>query len=311
MLQHAPFFLLQVVASIYFVHMMRHIRRRWRWSAQPLGKKALKRLKRVSPQLLARAEAREQQFQKFWCQLSTIIHFAVPLCQQGFCYYCGARATGWASWFAAALVLQGTSWQWHANSKEECKHLSLMSTLIMAEGRVSLSMLGVALAFLQPMFAPECDRCGGDRASESCPRYREERSQHADAWAHFNNVPALEVGDGSNIVLQGAAVQRQPSDGHCLFHSLACGLATWEARATGTTLREDIANFLSAHPTVVHSGYTFAEWIQHDTQLSVPEYCACVRRTQEWDGALEIAVFVLLKHVHVHVYERRGSQLVV
>ena len=45
-----------------------------------------------------------------------------------------------------------------------------------------------------------------------------------------------------------------------------------------------------------------------ETALSVPEYCARMRRPGEWGGAIEMAVFAQLTGCHVLVYETDRSQ---
>ena len=43
-----------------------------------------------------------------------------------------------------------------------------------------------------------------------------------------------------------------------------------------------------------------------DSGLSVEAYAARMRRSGEWGGALEMAVFAQLKRTNVHVFERAG-----
>ena len=70
-----------------------------------------------------------------------------------------------------------------------------------------------------------CLRCGqSTHTEENWPNFVEARTDHPDAWDHYENAPALEEDDGDNCILQNGNVIRQPGDGNCLFHTLSVGL---------------------------------------------------------------------------------------
>ena len=109
---------------------------------------------------------------------------------------------------------------------------------------------------------PECHRCGeSGHNGDNCPHFAQERDMHGDAWTHFLDAPALEQGAGDNIHLIGASVERQPGDGHCLFHSLAAGLAVFGEHTTGATLREERAGWIWTNNEVEQAGKTSREWM--------------------------------------------------
>ena len=76
-----------------------------------------------------------------------------------------------------------------------------------------------------------CDQRG--HIAEDCPLYRFDRSMHQDARTHFGNAPLREADDGSHWILQDAVEIPQPGDGHCMFHSLAAGLAFFDIVISG------------------------------------------------------------------------------
>ena len=134
-----------------------------------------------------------------------------------------------------------------------------------------------------------------------------QRSGHADAWTHLDQPPVREPDDGNAVVIRGASVLRQPTDGHCLFHSLAEGVGAAGEEASGQALRVELVEWLRGHKVATHNGSTFAEWIFRDCGMTVETYCATMLRTRRWGGGIEIAAFARSKNVDVHVFEPRGA----
>ena len=148
---------------------------------------------------------------------------------------------------------------------------------------------------LRDTVSPKCHRCGEwGHTGENCPHFKRERSNHTDAWTHFDNTPLREADDGSHWILRDAVELKQPGDGHCLFHSLAVGMRSFDVDISGPALRTELAQWLQAHATVTVAGNTFAEWIFHDTSLSLEEYCTDMQCTIQWGGAIE-----LLSLIHI------------
>lgn len=56
-----------------------------------------------------------------------------------------------------------------------------------------------------------------------------------------------------------ARVVRQPPDGSCLYHSLSYGLRDG---SSSSTLREELASFIAANPTLEISGSTLTDWVR-------------------------------------------------
>jgi len=110
--------------------------------------------------------------------------------------------------------------------------------------------------------------------------------------------------EGPVEVLPSARVIRQPGDGSCLFHSLACGLADG---STAASLRKEIASFIEAHPELEISDSPLRDWIVWDSNQSVADYCAKMVRGSQWGGGIEMAAAAHLKQIHVLVYEQVGA----
>ena len=152
----------------------------------------------------------------------------------------------------------------------------------------------------------KCTRCGQTgHIAEDCPHYRFDRPMHQDARTHLGNAPSLEADDGSHWILRDAVESLQPGDGHCMFHSLAAGLAFFDVVISGPALRVEISKWLKSHASVSVAGNTFAEWIYLDSRKSPAEYCSLMERTGEWGGGLELSAFAHCKQIDVHVFERR------
>merc|ERR1712039_994842 len=88
-------------------------------------------------------------------------------------------------------------------------------------------------------------------------------------------------------------------DGSCLFHSLAFGLP-----ASATSLRQEIANFIEAHPDTVIAGQPVHDWVLWESGSTVEDYADNMRMGGEWGGAIEMAVCSHLWAVDIRVYER-------
>ena len=152
----------------------------------------------------------------------------------------------------------------------------------------------------------KCTRCDQrGHIAEDCPHYRFDRPMHQDARTHLGNAPSLEADDGSHWILRDAVESLQPGDGHCMFHSLAAGLAFFDVVISGPALRVEISKWLKSHASVSVAGNTFAEWIYLDSRKSPAEYCSLMERTGEWGGGLELSAFAHCKQIDVHVFERR------
>lgn len=161
---------------------------------------------------------------------------------------------------------------------------------------------------------PVCDKCDGKHETALCPHFSKAREQHADArrdpgGAKKSLFGAMASVSGPHEVLRGpgVAIRRQPGDGNCLFHSLAHGLRD-RGRTTAYSLRAEIVDFIETNPALELIDAPVKDWVMWETALSVPEYCARMRRPGEWGGAIEMAVFAQLTGCHVLVYETDRSQ---
>lgn len=150
-----------------------------------------------------------------------------------------------------------------------------------------------------------CDKCDGPHATDACPFFKKDREEHKDAWANLGNTDPRKMGaDAGNFVLRSAQVVPQPGDGSCLFHSLIFGLSNNGYReSSACKLRQELMEFLEAHPQKQIAGDTLEEWVRWDANASVEEYA---RRMScgGWGGGIEMACCSLLRKVNVHVYER-------
>ena len=101
-----------------------------------------------------------------------------------------------------------------------------------------------------------------------------------------------------------ARVVRQPGDGSCLFHSLSFGLRDGSSAAS---LRRQIAEFISANPSLMISDSPLKDWIQWDSNSTVGAYSRRIAQTGVWGGGIEMAAVSHLKGVNVFVYEQKGG----
>ena len=156
-------------------------------------------------------------------------------------------------------------------------HFCLHSQLLRSDIKMASSSSG-------DLNCTRCDRRG--HIAKDCPSYQFDRPMHQDARTHFGNAPLREPDDGSHWILQDAVELPQPGDGHCMFHSLAAGLAFFDVVISGPALRVEISNWLKSHVSVSVAGNTFAEWINLASRKSLAEYCSLMERTNEWGGGL-------------------------
>lgn len=146
-----------------------------------------------------------------------------------------------------------------------------------------------------------CDKCDGAHETDACPIYNKPREDHADAWVNKGRKKPLDMGgDGGNFKVRHAKVVPQPGDGSCLFHSMSYGLGG----TTAQLLRREIANFIHQNPDLNIADSPMSDWVQWDSQCSVGIYARRMAMSG-WGGGIEMAACSRLKHVNVHVYEKR------
>jgi len=154
-----------------------------------------------------------------------------------------------------------------------------------------------------------CDKCDGKHETSACPHFKKPRDTHKDAWVNYGRKHPKQFGNsGGNFVLRGGARRvAQPGDGSCLFHALCFGLNQGLEPGSGLRageLRRDLMEYISSHPQVEIAGDTLEEWIRWDANASVTSYTRQMA-AGGWGGGIEMAACSLLKHINVHVYERR------
>ena len=107
------------------------------------------------------------------------------------------------------------------------------------------------------------------------------------------------------ILRQSACrVIRQPGDGSCLYHSLSHGLRDG---SSATSLRKQIAEFISENPTLSISDSPLKDWVQWDSGSTIPAYCRKMSQGSVWGGGIEMAAVSHMKHVNVFVYQQSGG----
>jgi hypothetical protein len=103
------------------------------------------------------------------------------------------------------------------------------------------------------------------------------------------------------VLKHGAArVVRQPGDGSCLFHSLSHGLADG---SSANKLRREVAEFISANPSLMISDSPLKDWVLWDSGSTVAAYSRKMSMGGVWGGGIEMAAVSHLKHVNVYVYQ--------
>ena len=99
-------------------------------------------------------------------------------------------------------------------------------------------------------------------------------------------------------------LERQPSDGSCLYHSLARGEKALAWRGTPhAELRRELAAWIKTNSTLQFNGKTVSAWLQSELgrPLSVTAY-AKQQAVGGWGGPLEMLAFTLSKRVNVWVW---------
>jgi len=170
--------------------------------------------------------------------------------------------------------------------------------------------------------AGPCDKCDGPHHESACPHFRGKREKHRDATEMYERKKKgscdFEDSEGGvasgDMIVHRARVVSQPGDGSCLFHSLSYGLnrvrrgrRDGKGTETARTLRRDLENYISTHSTECIGGTPIEDWILWESQTSVESYTNRMRESNDWGGAIEIAVCARVMGVTVDVYERMGS----
>lgn len=144
-----------------------------------------------------------------------------------------------------------------------------------------------------------CDRCDGPHLTDECPIFKKPRDNHPDAT---RRKPPELGRPGGNFVLHNARVVRQPGDGSCLFHSMAYGMGSGDARS----LRREIAKWIAANPDLTIADTPVSDWVKWDSGRSVAQYARSIG-VSGWGGGMEMAACARLRGINVHVYEKRSS----
>ena len=98
-------------------------------------------------------------------------------------------------------------------------------------------------------------------------------------------------------------ILRQPGDGACLFHSLAC---LSRPPTIAAVVRARVVEYMRRHADLEVQGVALSQWIDWESRMDMDEYCARMSRSDRWGGAIEISVYSLMNSTPVEVYERRG-----
>lgn len=113
------------------------------------------------------------------------------------------------------------------------------------------------------------------------------------------STDASECSEVVFVAERDALVVPQPGDGSCLFHALSYGLRDG---SSAESLRQEIVRFMEDSPEANIASLKLEDWVMYDSGETVSEYVAQLM-DGAWGGAIEIAVFALLKGVAAHVYE--------
>ncbi len=178
-----------------------------------------------------------------------------------------------------------------------------------------------------------CDKCDGPHHTDFCPYFKgKEREKHKDATDEYNRRKkkkeraAAKAAKGSGgggggddsddscsdsdsdeemvVPRSKGRVVKQPGDGSCLFHSLSYGLG---GGASARRLRAELEDHIAGHPDEDLNGTPIKDWVLWDSQMSVASYAAKMRDSNDWGGAIEIAVCARLRGVQVDVFEQSSG----
>jgi hypothetical protein len=127
-------------------------------------------------------------------------------------------------------------------------------------------------------------------------------STHASSQPAIGPVEAI-GGSGRGFTLRSAEVVKQPSDGSCLFHSLAFGInRSGGVGCSAGSLRRQIGEYIKNNPNLEIAETPMKDWVKWDSNTSVSTYADRISRSG-WGGGIEMAVCSRMENVNVHVYE--------
>ena len=147
--------------------------------------------------------------------------------------------------------------------------------------------------------ARRCDRCDGDHITTDCPHYKKPRGNDPDEQRSRAHAHATDD-TSTKLRLKHGQVHRQPPDGTCLYHSLK---AAANLPMTALELRKQLAADLLSKKHEQHSGYTWSEWVKHETGSSIEKYTTDIAKSG-WGGGMELALFRMRYQCSITVYER-------
>eukprot|EP00747_Dinoflagellata_sp_TGD_P030415 gnl/TRDRNA2_/TRDRNA2_134610_c0_seq1.p1 gnl/TRDRNA2_/TRDRNA2_134610_c0~~gnl/TRDRNA2_/TRDRNA2_134610_c0_seq1.p1 ORF type:complete len:371 (+),score=61.94 gnl/TRDRNA2_/TRDRNA2_134610_c0_seq1:51-1115(+) len=97
----------------------------------------------------------------------------------------------------------------------------------------------------------------------------------------------------------GGVIRPSPTDGNCLFHSLAAGIGLESA----ATLRKEICDFIKHNPTTMMAKKSIQEWVMWESGQPCTEYADSMSIDGTWAGPIEMAVCSHMMNINIRVYQ--------
>jgi hypothetical protein len=147
-----------------------------------------------------------------------------------------------------------------------------------------------------------CNKCDGKHKTENCYIYKKDRENHPDALlSRKNNISDIDC----RYHLFKAHIVKQPTDGNCLFHSLAYGIGNINHKK----LRNGIAFWIYSNSNYSIAGTPLKQWVYWESGKSIIKYSQDIA-ISGWGGALEMLACSRLLNINIFVYEYKRDKLI-
>jgi hypothetical protein len=129
-------------------------------------------------------------------------------------------------------------------------------------------------------------------------------------WFRENTVDSLEEASLSPFkcfipkkIIRDFINFPQPSDGNCLFHSLAQAV---NIKGQFNRIRQDICNYMHDNKSALLRLDLFKDLLRYQ-KISFDQYISKMRQNEVWGGIPEMYVFMLITKQPIYLYNNKGD----
>ena len=95
-----------------------------------------------------------------------------------------------------------------------------------------------------------------------------------------------------------------PSDGSCLFHSIALPL-----KVKGNDLRTVVLHIVQKYYSNCFNGVDIIDWLRWDGYSNQSDYIKQNTKSTSWGGAFEMSILSTFLNLNITVYEKQRSHV--